>query len=90
MLYWVSACRLVHCRSLPLIVCQRYYVVYITEISFRQSKNISLCTFKDATQLKTLLNHARQWRLKQTESRGVGGLDLSKTDEPEKKGSGYG
>lgn len=59
----------------------------ITEISFRQSKNISLCTFKDATQYKTLLDHARQWRLKQTES---GGLDLSKTDEPEKKGSGYG
>lgn len=26
--YWVSAGRLVHCRSLPLIVCQRYYVVY--------------------------------------------------------------
>lgn len=57
----------------------------ITEISFRQSKNISLCTFKDATQYKTLLDHARQWRLKQTESWGGGGLDLSKTDEPEKK-----
>lgn len=57
----------------------------ITEISFRQSKNISLCTFKDATQYKTLLDHARQWRLKQTESGGGGGLDLSKTDEPEKK-----
>lgn len=55
----------------------------ITEFSFRQSKNISLCTFKDATQFKTLLDHARQWRLKQTESGG--GLDLSKTDEPEKK-----
>lgn len=59
----------------------------ITEISFRQSKNISLCTFKDATQFKTLLDHARQWRLKQTDSGGGGGgvLDLSKTDEPEKK-----